>query len=143
MKVTTRPDRRKRQRVSLPSPKTLRYQFIVGRGRALLAHPLFPLLTLVGNGAILVGAIAVYHLERFANPKMTTFLDALWWSMATVTTVGYGDVCPVTPWGRIVGMVLMIAGTAVFGCFTALFATVLMEPELEAEMRDLERELKD
>jgi hypothetical protein len=119
--------------------------FLMGRARALVTHPLFLVLSVLGNGAILAGALFVYGLEHDVNPGMDSFLDALWWSVATVTTVGYGDVLPVTALGKIGGMVLMISGTAIFGSFTALVAAVLLQPEIEEvedEMRDLERNFR-
>ncbi len=91
---------------------------------------------------MVLGAWVFYWLERETNAKLTNFLDALWWSVATVTTVGYGDISPITPTGKIAGMALMIFGTALFGAFTALFAAVLLEPELtevEEEVRELEK----
>lgn len=106
-------------------------RFILSRGRYLVRHPLFLLLTLVGNAFMVLGAVAHFWLERGINAQVTSFLDSLWWSVSTVTTVGYGDVVPITPVGRVVGMGLMIFGTALFSAFTALFASVLLMPELE------------
>lgn len=80
---------------------------------------------------MVLGAVAHFWLERGINAQVTSFLDSLWWSVSTVTTVGYGDVVPITPVGRVVGMGLMIFGTALFSAFTALFASVLLMPELE------------
>lgn len=127
------------------SHKRVGLRFVYSRGRALLRHPLFIFLTVVGNGSILVGSLALYYLERGVNPRIGGFLDALWWGVATVTTVGYGDVHPVTAAGKICGMVFMVFGTAVFGSFTALFAAVLLEPEIsemEHEFRGLERSVE-
>ncbi len=120
-------------------------RFVRSRGRALFRHPLFWFLTIVGNGSILLGALALYFLENGVNPRMNGVLDALWWAVATVTTVGYGDVHPVTSAGKICGMIFMICGTAIFGSFTALFAAVLLEPEIqemEDEVRGLERSVE-
>jgi len=120
-------------------------RFVLSRGQALLRHPLFWFLTIVGNVSILIGSVTLYWLEKDANPKIESFLDALWWGVATVTTVGYGDVHPVTAVGKICGMAFMIFGTAIFGCFTALFAAVILEPEIvdvEHEMRGLERSME-
>lgn len=118
------------------------HRFVQERAKTLLRHPLFIFLTVVGNGFMLLGATALYWLERDLNPNLNSFLDALWWSVQTVTTVGYGDISPRTAWGKIAGIGLMIFGTALFSAFTALFATVLLTPEIdevEAEVRELER----
>ncbi len=116
--------------------------FVQSRAKALLRHPLFIFLTVAGNGFMVFGAAVFYWLERDLNSNLNSFLDALWWSVQTVTTVGYGDISPRTGWGKMAGMVLMLFGTALFSAFTALFATVLLAPEIdevEAEMRELER----
>lgn len=131
-----------RRHPHLPKPyRPLGRGFVRSRAIALLRHPLFHFLTLVGNGFVVLGATALYWLEKGTNPRLETIIDALWWAVATVTTVGYGDVFPVTPPGKIMGMFLMLFGTALFSSFTALFASILLEPELEEvedEVRDLE-----
>ena len=48
---------------------------------------------------------------------------ALWWAVATLTTVGYGDVVPITPLGRMVAALVMICGLGVFGLWTGILAT--------------------
>jgi voltage-gated potassium channel len=45
-------------------------------------------------------------------------LDALWWGVVTLTTVGYGDVYPVTPEGRLAAAILMLLGIGLFGLIT-------------------------
>ena len=52
--------------------------------------------------------------------------DAIWWSVTTITTVGYGDKYPVTAEGRIVAMILMIAGIGLFGIFSGLAASFFL-----------------
>ncbi len=52
--------------------------------------------------------------------------DSLWWSMATITTVGYGDIFPVTPAGRLIGGFTMIVGISTFALVTAKVAEFLV-----------------
>lgn len=79
-----------------------------------------------GLSAVLLGwagALAVYHQERTApGATILTFGDAVWWVCATLTTVGYGDVTPVTAWGRTVAVGLMICGLALLGAVTGSFS---------------------
>lgn len=95
---------------------------------------------------VLVGALAGLDAERRADEaNIITFGDALWWALATITTVGYGDHFPVTPTGRAVAAGLMLAGVALLGTITAALASWLVEritdvTELEqaATRRDFE-----
>lgn len=80
----------------------------------------------VGTSAvvlIVLAAVAMYDAERHApDANITTFQDALWWAITTVTTVGYGDRFPTTGLGRIVAAVLMVVGIALVGVVTATIA---------------------
>lgn len=83
-----------------------------------------------GSAAMLVfvGALAVLDVEQAAlDAKIVTFGDALWWAMTTITTVGYGDMYPVTPIGRMVAAALMMSGIAVLGVVTASIAAWLVQ----------------
>ena len=84
----------------------------------------------VGSATMLVfvGALAVLDVEQAApDAKIITFGDALWWAMTTITTVGYGDMYPVTPIGRMVAAALMMSGIAVLGVVTASIASWLVQ----------------
>lgn len=75
-----------------------------------------------------VAALGVFEAERDApEASITTFGDALWWVLTTITTVGYGDLYPVTTEGRLVAAGLMVAGIAVLGTVTAAIATWFLE----------------
>ncbi len=101
---------------------------------------------------LIVGAsIAILMLEGEANPAISTPFAAVWWAISTITTVGYGDVVPVSYEGKVVAMILMVCGIALFGVFTGLFARLLMGPErpvgaeelaeIMAELRELRAKL--
>jgi voltage-gated potassium channel len=84
----------------------------------------------VGSATMLVfvGALAVLDVEQSApEAKILTFGDALWWAITTITTVGYGDMYPVTPLGRMVAAALMMSGIAVLGVVTASIASWLVQ----------------
>lgn len=68
-----------------------------------------------------VGILICEQPEPAANIK--TAEDAIWWSVATVTTVGYGDKYPVTAEGRVLAMILMICGAGIFGMVSGLVAS--------------------
>lgn len=82
---------------------------------------------------IFVTALAVLDAERkHPEANITTFRDALWWGIETVTTVGYGDRFPVSTPGRIVATVLMLSGIALLGVVTASVASWFIERDAES-----------
>lgn len=79
-----------------------------------------------------VGALAMLDAEREApEANITTFGDAIWWSAATITTVGYGDRYPTTGAGRTIALGLMLAGIALLGLVTATLASWIIEQVAE------------
>ncbi|MEV0177509.1 potassium channel family protein [Streptomyces sp. NPDC050803] len=73
---------------------------------------------------MLTGSWAVVAAEEGARgANLTTYPKALWWSVETATTVGYGDFYPVTFWGRVVAAVVMVVGITTYGMVTAALAT--------------------
>jgi voltage-gated potassium channel len=82
-------------------------------------------------GAVTVvyaAALAILDVEgNHPDSKIKTLGDALWWATTTVTTVGYGDLYPVTGPGRLVGVALMIGGITLLGLVTATLASWIVE----------------
>lgn len=83
----------------------------------------------------LTSAVAFTLVEDVGEGRrISSFFDALWWSTTTITTVGYGDVFPVTAAGRLVGGVTMLVGISAFAVVTAKVAELLVRnPPDEAE----------
>ena len=75
---------------------------------------------------VFIAALAVLDAEQ-GTGAIRTFGDALWWAFVTITTVGYGDLYPVTPLGRIVAAGLMVGGIALIGVVTATLASWIVE----------------
>lgn len=74
------------------------------------------------------GALAVFQQERGApGATILTFGDAVWWAASTLSTVGYGDVAPVTTGGRTIAVGLMACGLGLLGAVTGSFSSWLMQ----------------
>lgn len=77
--------------------------------------------------AIYLSAFGIYHFEHSAQPeKFRSIFDAMWWSVATVTTVGYGDLYPITLGGRVFTFFVMLASLGLVAVPTGIFATALL-----------------
>ncbi len=111
-----------------PTPKhiLISLKFFISEMLLLIKSPVFILLTILGNSLIGLFSLFFYLMEHTVNPKIHSFIDALWWGFATATTTGYGDITPVTTQGKCLGIVLMLTGMALFGMFTALFAETIL-----------------
>ena len=90
-----------------------------------LLTPLFIFFCLVGNAATAISAYVFFLFERGDNPNVHSLWDALWWALCTVSTVGYGDIVPLTVGGRLVGIFLIITGVMCFLGSMAVLASVL------------------
>jgi len=95
----------------------------------------FLILTLVGNTIVSMFALVFYFLEHDINPKIHTLIDCFWWSFATATAVGYGDITPMTTFGKFLGIFLMLTGTALFATYTAFFAKAIMGEDFSIKRR--------
>lgn len=86
--------------------------------------------------SILVTSCLMYYAEHALQPdKLGTIPDAMWWSIVTVTTVGYGDVTPLSAWGKVIG-----AFTALSGVFTVALLTGIVASAFASRVRTQELE---
>lgn len=81
-----------------------------------------------------LAAMGIYYFEHPAQPdKFRSMFDSLWWAGATLTTVGYGDIYPITPGGRIFTFVVLLGGLGVIAVPTGLVASALSKARREEE----------
>jgi len=115
--------------------RSLRYLFSVlfaGRVKSAFASML-----LVGIVLVSFSAIAILHFEPNAEgSNIKNASDALWWSIVTVATVGYGDKFPVTLEGRVVASVAMVAGIGLFGTLSGYITSWFMARERGGNTND-------
>ena len=94
------------------------FQVFVQEKRALLG-----VLVLI-TGLLLLSSTVMYHVEQEAQPDaFGSIPHAMWWALATLTTVGYGDVTPVTDMGKFIGGLIMILGIGVMALPIGIIAT--------------------
>ena len=88
---------------------------------------------------VIFSSILILNVETGEDATIKNASDALWWSCMTVTTVGYGNLHPVSDLGRVLGVLLMMSRIAILGTFTAYIVTVFFEKaEREDKRRDEE-----
>ena len=86
-------------------------------------------LLVYGIGLVIIAATVVASVEGGEHASIHSFTDALWWAVVTITTVGYGDMVPMSAAGRAIAFVLMLGGIAFFSGLTANLASFLVKGE--------------
>jgi voltage-gated potassium channel len=100
---------------------------LVQDARKRLGQSTFLIVSGVGLLILTIGTVAITWFEAGApGATITTGGDALWWALVTVSTVGYGDLTPVTPQGRVIGTFMIVLGVALFTVMTSLLATTFI-----------------
>jgi len=109
-------------------------------GRALIkdrAGSSLYILLLMGIFVLEFGSLTMLRVEQGApGANITTASDAIWYTIVTISTVGYGDKYPVTDAGRIVGAGIIVIGVGIFGTFTGYLANFFLSPKAPAPHGD-------
>ena len=88
------------------------------------------ILLLMGTFVLEFGSLSMLRVEQGARgANITTASDAIWYTIVTISTVGYGDEYPVTDAGRIIGAGIIVIGVGIFGTFTGYLATFFLSPK--------------
>jgi len=108
-----------------------------------LAEAVYSERRVLGSAAVLMLALLVfqsslvYYFEREAQPdKYGSIPEAMWWGIVTLTTVGYGDVTPVTLWGRVAGGLTAVMGLCMFAIPVGIIASAFIEAVRRREFVD-------
>ena len=94
----------------------------------------------------IASTLIVQFEKRGPNPMIVKGEEALWWTIVTMTTVGYGDFVPKTISGRLLAVVLMFLGVGLFGVLTSFLASAFATPAREAreeEFAEIRKELAE
>jgi voltage-gated potassium channel len=117
--------------------KVLRYTKSINTFIEVLANKKFELtiLLLAVGFVTFIGGAVIYVFEAHTNPKVETIFDAIYWSLITISTVGYGDITPVTEEGKVLTMVLIVVGIGFISFSTSIIASAFTEKlqELKAD----------
>jgi voltage-gated potassium channel len=94
---------------------------------------------------VFVSAVVLYFIEGVGEGRapFASIPRALWWAMSTLTTVGYGDVYPITPLGRIAASVIALAGIGVVALPTGVFASAFSDELRKRQLAKLETAIAD
>ena len=91
------------------------------------------ILLLMGIFVLEFGSLTILRIEQYApGANITTASDAIWYTIVTISTVGYGDQYPVTDAGRAIGAGLIVLGVGIFGTFTGYLANFFLSPHKKA-----------
>jgi voltage-gated potassium channel len=130
----------------------------VVKNRSNYAAGITVLMTLI---ILTTSSVLVLQFEsQSPDATITTGWDAFWYSIVTITTVGYGDYFPVTVWGRVTAMFIMITGVGIIGVLASLMSSILIgtppasktepdssvqvtSPSLEAEIAEIKKNLAE
>lgn len=126
--------------------KLLRVHILRRRLIWLIKSPIFWAITIWGNSCVFGGATIFYILEKDQNPNLTSFIDSVAWAVGIVTTVGSGEVHPVTVPGKLFNILMMMGGAVFLWSYMAMFVGILVDPELthiQKEISKIQHDVRD
>ena len=95
----------------------------------MLAHTNLPRVAMLMMLALLIGGAAIMVVEGQTG-TFSNFFSSIWWVLVTMTTVGYGDMVPITPVGRVVATVIILAGVILISTFTATVSSIFVAAKI-------------
>lgn len=110
--------------------KLVRYSKAIRRFEraVVIAREELVLFTVVATIFLYIAAVGIYQFENKAQPeKFSSVFESLWWAVSTLTTVGYGDVYPITVGGKIFTFFVLLIGLSVIAVPAGVMATALMQ----------------
>lgn len=109
--------------------KLARYSPALETLGVVVLHELRPLLAALFIMLILAisASTLLYFAERAVNPAFSSVPSAMWWAIVTLATVGYGDVVPITPFGKLLGSVVAVLGLCMFALPASILASGFSE----------------
>lgn len=119
--------------------KILRYNTAIERYRKAYNDIKSELVVFLAATALLlyIASVGIYYFENAAQPEaFKSIFHSFWWSVATLTTVGYGDVFPITAGGRIFTFIILMIGLSVVAMPAGLFASALEDNPKKAKYHD-------
>jgi len=88
-------------------------------------------------GIIVTGSFVIFSVEsQHPDSQINSMLDAVWWTVSTVTTVGYGDIVPVTETGKIIAIFFMFFGITLLAIFLSVLGTRFYKRRFETEEKE-------
>lgn len=89
-----------------------------------------------------LAAVGIYHFEHNAQPEVfRSIFDSLWWAVATLTTVGYGDIYPITTGGRLFTFLVLMLGLGLVAVPTGIIASSLSAVRRQQEVKNNSKKL--
>lgn len=117
-----------------PLVETIRFARLAVRLRMVIdaskkiTHQAYLVYVVVMVGLIITaGAFGFNYFEYGTNPHVKSFWDSFWWAIVTTSTIGYGDIYPVTVGGRIIAILLILVGIGSLGIFIAVIDTYVIK----------------
>ncbi len=123
--------------ILVPNQKKLSFGTII---KSILTRELGSILVLL-IGFVIIAGNAIWLAERngggtLSGKYIPNILNSIWWSIVTIATVGYGDYTPVTLAGRLIGMVIILSGLAIFGLYIGQITSSITLSRLRTNISD-------